>query len=151
MELCADSVALCLPFIDSRKLVRKLGLPECDVAHSSYSEYKNKLCALSLECGDLCGIGGKVIFGGEVTLSLGDGLVYLVEEGDTLRGIAEEFSTTEHLNEGDEYNRNYWNEVVIRIVRSSCELKNGFEYNTVIDIKNKDNNIRGSVYMDYFE
>ncbi len=88
------------------------------------------------------------------------GIFYLAEdryapltEDYDLEGDSHEFifSTTEHLNEGDEYNRNYWNEVVIRIVRSSGELKNGFEYNTVIDIKNKDNNIRGSVYMDYFE
>lgn len=63
------------------------------------------------------------------------------------------FSTTEFLNEGDEYNRNYWNEVVIRIVRSSGTLKKeDFTYNTVIQITNKENNPRGSVYYeDYHE
>ena len=61
------------------------------------------------------------------------------------------FSTTEKLNEGDEYNRNYWNEVVIRIVRSSGMLeKEDFTYNTVIQITNRENNLRGSVYMDYY-
>ena len=63
------------------------------------------------------------------------------------------FSTTEFLNEGDEYNINYWNEVVIRIVRSSGALeKENFSYNTVIQITNKDNNLRGTVYYeDYRE
>lgn len=63
------------------------------------------------------------------------------------------FSTTEKLNEGDEYNRSYWNEVVIRIVRSSGTLeKEDFTYNTVIQITNKDNNARSSVYYeDYFK
>lgn len=62
------------------------------------------------------------------------------------------FSTTELLNEGDEYNRNYWNEVVIRIVRSSGTLeKEDFAYNTVIQITNKENNARGSVYMEYYK
>lgn len=62
------------------------------------------------------------------------------------------FSTTEKLNEGDEYNRNYWNKVVIRIVRSSGTLeKEDFNYNVVIQITNKDNSARGSVYMEYYK
>lgn len=89
------------------------------------------------------------------------GIFYLVEdryatliENYDLESDSHEFifSTTEFLNEGDGYNNNYWNEVVIRIVRSSGTLeKEDFSYNTVIEVKNKDNNIRGSVYMDYFE
>lgn len=60
------------------------------------------------------------------------------------------FSTTELLNEDDEFNYNYWNEVVIRITFTSGTLEDGdFSYNAVIQIKNKDNNIRGSVYADY--
>ena len=63
------------------------------------------------------------------------------------------FSTTEFLNEGDEYNINYWNEVVVRIIRSSGTLeKENFTYNTVIEIKDKDNVLRGNVYYeDYYE
>ena len=63
------------------------------------------------------------------------------------------FSTTELLNEGDEYNINYWNEVVVRIIRSSGTLeKENFTYNTVIEIKDKDNVLRGNVYYeDYYE
>lgn len=89
------------------------------------------------------------------------GIFFLVEdryapltENYDLEGDSHEFifSTTELLNEGDEYNRNYWNEVVIRIVRSSGTLeKENFSYNTVIEIKNKDNNARGSVYVDYYK
>ena len=62
------------------------------------------------------------------------------------------FSTTEFLNEGDEYNIHYWNYVVIRIVRSSGTLeKENFSYNTTIQITNKDNNLRSSVYYeDYY-
>ncbi len=71
-------------------------------------------------------------------------------ESDAHRFI---FSTTEHLNEGDEYNIHYWNPVVIRIVRSSGILeKENFNYNTTIQITNKDNNLRSSVYYeDYHE
>ena len=59
------------------------------------------------------------------------------------------FSTTELLNEGDEYNMHYWNYVVIRIVRSSGTLeKENFTYNTTIQITNKDNNLRSSVYYE---
>ena len=63
------------------------------------------------------------------------------------------FSTTELLNEGDEYNRNYWNYVVIRIVRASGTLeKEDFTYNTTIQITNQENNLRTSVYYeDYHE
>ena len=63
------------------------------------------------------------------------------------------FSTTGLLNEGDEYNINYWNEVVVRIIRSSGTLeKENFTYNTVIEIKDKDNVLRGNVYYgDYYE
>lgn len=71
-------------------------------------------------------------------------------ESDAHRFI---FSTTELLNEGDEYNINYWNEVVVRIIRSSGTLeKENFTYNTVIEIKDKDNVLRGNVYYgDYYE
>lgn len=59
------------------------------------------------------------------------------------------FSTTEFLNEGDEYNIHYWNYVVIRIVRSSGTLeKEDFTYNTTIQITNKENNLRTSVYYE---
>ncbi len=70
-------------------------------------------------------------------------------ESDAHRFI---FSTTEFLNEGDEYNNHYWNEVVIRIVRSSGTLeKENFTYNTTIQITNKENNLRSSVYYeDYY-
>ena len=63
------------------------------------------------------------------------------------------FSTTEFLNEGDEYNIHYWNYVVIRIVRSTGTLeKENFTYNTTIHITNQDNNLRSSVYYeDYRE
>lgn len=61
------------------------------------------------------------------------------------------FSTTEFLNEGDEYNIHYWNYVVIRIVRSSGTLeKENFSYNTTIQITNKDNNLRSSVYYEEY-
>lgn len=67
-------------------------------------------------------------------------------ENDAHRFI---FSTTEKLNEGDEYNIHYWNPVVIRIVRSSGTLeKENFNYNTTIQITNKDNNLRSSVYYE---
>lgn len=67
-------------------------------------------------------------------------------ENDAHRFI---FSTTELLNEGDEYNIHYWNPVVIRIVRSSGTLeKENFDYNTTIQITNKDNNLRSSVYYE---
>ncbi len=59
------------------------------------------------------------------------------------------FSTTERLNEGDEYNNHYWNYVVIRIVRADGTLeKENFTYNTTIQITNKDNNLRSSVYYE---
>ena len=63
------------------------------------------------------------------------------------------FSTTEHLNDGDEYNIHYWNYVVIRIARVDGKLeKEDFTYNTVIQITNKENNARSSVYYeDYFK
>ena len=63
------------------------------------------------------------------------------------------FSTTEFLNEGDEYNIHYWNYVVVRIVRSSGTLeKENFTYNTTIHITNQDNNLRSSAYYeDYRE
>ena len=71
-------------------------------------------------------------------------------ENDVHRFI---FSTTEFLNEGDEYNIHYWNYVVIRIVRSSGTLeKEDFTYNTTIQITNQENNLRTSVYYeDYRE
>ena len=63
------------------------------------------------------------------------------------------FSTTELLNEGDEYNIHYWNYVVIRIVRALGTLeKENFTYNTTIQITNQENNLRTSVYYaDYHE
>ena len=46
------------------------------------------------------------------------------------------FSLTELLNEGDEYNRSYWDSIIIDIVRSEGELDNGkFTYNAAITIK----------------
>ena len=71
-------------------------------------------------------------------------------ESDAHRFI---FSTTEKLNEGDEYNNHYWNYVVIRLDRVDGKLeKEDFTYNTVIQITNKDNNLRSSVYYeDYFK
>ncbi len=100
--------------------------------------------------------------GYEVSSGLAGGILFAPEdryaplkedydlENDAHRFI---FSTTEYLNEGDEYNRHYWNEVVIRIVRSSGTLENeNFSYNTVIQITNTDNNLRSSVYYeDYHE
>ena len=69
-------------------------------------------------------------------------------ESDAHRFI---FSTTEHLNEGDEYNIHYWNYVVIRIARVDGTLeKEDFSYNTVIQITNKDNNLRSSVYYENY-
>ena len=71
-------------------------------------------------------------------------------ENDAHRFI---FSTTEFLNEGDEYNIHYWNYVVIRITRVDGKLeKEDFTYNTTIHITNQDNNLRSSVYYeDYRE
>ncbi len=71
-------------------------------------------------------------------------------ESDAHRFI---FSTTEFLNEGDEYNIHYWNYVVIRITRVDGKLeKEDFTYNTTIQIVNKENNLRTSVYYeDYHE
>ena len=90
------------------------------------------------------GLAGGIFFVGE------DRYAPLLEnynlESDSHRFI---FSTTELLNEGDEYNIHYWNEVVIRIVRSSGTLeKENFTYNTTIQITNKDNNLRSSVYYE---
>ena len=46
------------------------------------------------------------------------------------------FSLTEFLNEGDEYNRSYWNGVIIDIVRSEGTLDNGkYAYNASITVK----------------
>ena len=67
-------------------------------------------------------------------------------ESDAHRFI---FSTTEFLNEGDEYNIHYWNYVVIRITRVDGKLeKEEFTYNTTIQITNQDNNLRSSVYYE---
>ena len=67
-------------------------------------------------------------------------------ESDAHRFI---FSTTELLNEGDEYNIHYWNYVVIRITRVDGKLeKEDFTYNTTIQITNKENNLRSSVYYE---
>ena len=67
-------------------------------------------------------------------------------ENDAHRFI---FSTTEFLNEGDEYNIHYWNYVVIRITRVDGKLeKEDFTYNTTIQITNKENNLRSSVYYE---
>ena len=94
------------------------------------------------------GLAGGIFFVGE------DRYAPLLEdynlENDAHRFI---FSTTEFLNEGDEYNIHYWNYVVIRIVRSSGTLeKEDFTYNTTIHITNQDNNLRSSVYYeDYHE
>ena len=94
------------------------------------------------------GLAGGIFFVGE------DRYAPLLEdynlENDAHRFI---FSTTEFLNEGDEYNINYWNYVVIRIVRSSGTLeKEDFTYNTTIQITNQENNLRTSVYYgDYYE
>lgn len=90
------------------------------------------------------GLAGGIFFVGE------DRYAPLLEnynlESDSHRFI---FSTTELLNEGDEYNMHYWNYVVIRIVRSSGTLeKENFTYNTTIQITNKDNNLRSSVYYE---
>ena len=53
--------------------------------------------------------------------------------GDANRFI---FSLTELLNEGDEYNNHYWNEVIIDIVRSEGTLDDGeYSYNAAITIK----------------
>ena len=43
------------------------------------------------------------------------------------------FSLTEDLNQGDEYNRSYWNGVFVRAQRKGGSL-GSFEYNTVIEI-----------------
>ena len=43
------------------------------------------------------------------------------------------FSLTEALNEGDEYNRSYWNGVFVKVYRDSGSF-GSFEYNTVIEI-----------------
>ena len=94
------------------------------------------------------GLAGGIFFIGE------DRYAPLLEdynlEKDAHRFI---FSTTEFLNEGDEYNIHYWNYVVIRIVRSSGTLeKEKFAYNTTIHITNQENNLRTSVYYeDYRE
>lgn len=94
------------------------------------------------------GLAGGIFFVGE------DRYAPLLEdynlENDAHRFI---FSTTEFLNEGDEYNIHYWNYVVIRIVRSSGTLeKENFAYNTTIQITNDENNLRTSVYYeDYRE
>ena len=94
------------------------------------------------------GLAGGIFFVGE------DRYAPLLEdynlEKDVHRFI---FSTTEFLNEGDEYNIHYWNYVVIRIVRSSGTLeKEDFTYNTTIQITNQENNLRTSVYYeDYRE
>ena len=90
------------------------------------------------------GLAGGIFFVGE------DRYAPLLEnydlDNDAHRFI---FSTTELLNEGDEYNIHYWNYVVIRIVRSSGTLeKENFTYNTTIQITNKDNNLRSSVYYE---
>lgn len=67
-------------------------------------------------------------------------------ESDAHRFI---FSTTELLNEGDEYNNHYWNYVVIRIVRADGKLeKENFTYNTTIQITNEENDLRSSVYYE---
>lgn len=63
------------------------------------------------------------------------------EIGDANRFI---FSLTELLNEGDEFNYSYWNDVIIDIVRSEGELDNGsYTYNASITIKS---NSGGRVY-----
>ena len=90
------------------------------------------------------GLAGGIFFVGE------DRYAPLLEnynlESDAHRFI---FSTTELLNEGDEYNNHYWNYVVIRIVRADGTLeKENFTYNTTIQITNKDNNLRSSVYYE---
>ena len=90
------------------------------------------------------GLAGGIFFVGE------DRYAPLLEnynlESDAHRFI---FSTAELLNEGDEYNNHYWNYVVIRIVRADGTLeKENFTYNTTIQITNKDNNLRSSVYYE---
>ena len=46
------------------------------------------------------------------------------------------FSLTELLNEGDEYNYHYWNDVIIDVVRSEGTLDGEeYQYNTAITIK----------------
>ncbi len=46
------------------------------------------------------------------------------------------FSLTELLNEGDEYNYHYWNDVIIDVVRSEGTLDGEeYSYNTAITIK----------------
>ena len=61
------------------------------------------------------------------------------------------FSLTELLNEGDEYNNHYWNEVVIDIVRSEGTLDDGeYSYNTAITIKlNPGSRVYYEDYVDY--
>ena len=55
------------------------------------------------------------------------------EVGEANRFI---FSLTELLNEGDEYNNHYWNDVIIDIVRSEGTLDDGeFSYNASLTIK----------------
>ena len=61
------------------------------------------------------------------------------------------FSLTELLNEGDEYNNHYWNEVIIDIVRSEGTLDDGeYSYNTAITIKlNPGSRVYYEDYADY--
>ena len=61
------------------------------------------------------------------------------------------FSLTELLNEGDEYNNHYWNEVIIDIVRSEGTLDDGeYSYNTAITIKlNPGSRVYYEDYVDY--
>lgn len=55
------------------------------------------------------------------------------EVGEANRFI---FSLTELLNEGDEYNYHYWNDVIINVVRSKGTLDDGeFSYNASLTIK----------------
>lgn len=92
------------------------------------------------------GLAGGIFFIGE------DRYAPLLEdynlEKDAHRFI---FSTTEFLNEGDEYNIHYWNYVVIRITRVDGKLeKEDFSYNTTIQITNNENNLRSSVYYENY-
>lgn len=60
----------------------------------------------------------------------------LTEEYEIKNANRFAFSLTELLNEGDEYNYHYWNDVIIDVVRSEGTLDGEeYSYNTAITIK----------------
>ena len=81
MKLCADAMRCLLPLLVVLIVGCKLGLPECDMAHSADTVYQNELGALCFECLDLALIGRKVVLGCEIALCLGNGVgTQLIEE-----------------------------------------------------------------------